>query len=662
MKRNLQINARIIFTIFTTILSSWSYAATYTATASGNWSNAATWGGTAPGFTIQTDNVVIPSGITVNLDGDLTINGLLAELNVNGTLTSSSSDLLMTTGAVNGSGAVVVDNAAFGPLSSLAMTGSFTANTMSTAIISLQTTSSMTINNMLTLAGVLQLNTGGSLSIGNNANIVLVGGRLVNNGGSLLLTNNYNVTYSGSANMTAGAELLGSGLRNVTVDVGASNALTLMDDLDVKGILTLTSGRLDLNDQHLTISGDLASSGDGSITTSAMSDITLASAASITGTLRLSNQSNTVNNLTVNIGASNQASISGDLIVNGNLALTSGILHLQNSNLNIAGNISDGGTAFISTTGNSDIEVSTATAPSGSLRFMTGTAVDDLTVNITNGGNVMLASNLMVNGTLDLNSGKLDIGNNTLTIGSSGSISGYNSNSYIITGVTGSVAMGLTTASSTSTVFPVGTANLYFPAAVKLNTGSNSGMVMVGVMPNIYANGTSGTDISLTRRAVDATWNIQSDISSNLNMNLQLMWNAAAEVNSFDRTACYISHYTSGSWDASAVMAAGTQGSMYTVTRANITSLSPFAVFEDESSSIAEHGTLTLTIYPNPSHDFLFIGNLHHATTLDIMNANGQVITTASLDGEDNSIAIKELPAGIYFIKVEGAVYKFTKM
>jgi len=656
---------RFIFLFISMSIGSWSYSATFTAVSSGDWSNPATWGGTSPGFNVLIDNVIIPAGISVNLDGDLTMNGLLAELSVNGTLTATSgSDLNMSVGSLNGSGSVIVDNAVFTALSTNTMTGTFTANTMTSSIANLQIASAFTVNNSLTLSsGIFTLNTGGSLIMGNNASIVITGGTLIKSGGTVSGTA-YNVIYTSAAgNTTGGAELSGSGLQNVTVDVGSNNTLTLTDDLTVKGVLTLTSGMLDLNDQHLTISGDLAASGDGTVTTSSMSDITLASAVSIAGTLRFSNTSNTVDNFTVNVGTGNQVSIAGDLTINGNLALTSGILHLQSSDLEIAGNISDGGTAFISTTGNVDIEVSTATAPSGSLRFSSGNAVNDLTVNITNGGTLVIASNLLINGTLDFNSGKLDIGNNTLTIGASGSISGYNSNSYIITGSTGSVAMGLTTASPAASVYPVGTANLYFPASVRLNSGSNSGMVMVGVMPNIYSNGTSGTDISLTRKAVDATWNVQSDISSNLNMNLQLMWAAAAEVNGFDRTSCYISHYTSGNWDVSAAMAASSQGGMYNITRTSITSLSPFAVLGSESTGIAESGkTMAVSVYPNPSSDFLFINNLSEVTEVEIMNTNGQVLATASLDQVNNSITVKDLPSGVYFIRIGNSFSQFTKM
>src|ERR1700751_3693477 len=79
-------------------------AITYTATQSGNWSSALTWGGTgSPGSTVGTvDNVVIPAGISVTLDMDVTVNSLVSYINVAGSLTSATNSLTITQGAIQG--------------------------------------------------------------------------------------------------------------------------------------------------------------------------------------------------------------------------------------------------------------------------------------------------------------------------------------------------------------------------------------------------------------------------------------------------------------------------------------------------------------------------------------------------------------------------------
>jgi len=376
-----------------------------------------------------------------------------------------------------------------------------------------------------------------------------------------------------------------------------------------------------------------------------------------------------VNNLTLNVGSGNQARISGPLRINGVLALTSGALVLESSDLDISGNISGSGTATISSNGNSNIMINTPIAPTGSLQFTAGSnTVNNFTVNIMNGGAVSIASNMNVNGNLNFMSGRIDITNFALNMGNSATITGYNSNSYIITGTTGSVAMALTAGSATATIFPVGTTTYYLPASVKLNAGSGSGTVMVGVMPNVYAKGTTGTDITLVQHAVDATWDVKSSVSSGLNMDLQLMWAAAAEVNGFDRSSCYISHYTAGKWDLSAKTAAtSVSGGLYAVTRTGITSNSPFAVFDNSTTTgVTEVNRLSgIYIYPNPVSDKVYLNfnaSGNEAVNVEILNVNGQVMASAEVTHEGESIDVSQLPAGIYYIRVDGTFSKFTKM
>src|SRR6202008_560333 len=96
----------IVLLVFTTTFSS---AATFTAVASGNWSSSTTWGGSVPPTTIASDQVIISSGINVVIDNNVTLNGSFSQLNVNGTLSSSSSTILtVVIGTVSGSGVINV--------------------------------------------------------------------------------------------------------------------------------------------------------------------------------------------------------------------------------------------------------------------------------------------------------------------------------------------------------------------------------------------------------------------------------------------------------------------------------------------------------------------------------------------------------------------------
>jgi hypothetical protein len=303
-----------------------------------------------------------------------------------------------------------------------------------------------------------------------------------------------------------------------------------------------------------------------------------------------------------------------------------------------------------------------------------GNTVNNLTINILDGGAIKINSGLVVNGILNFMKGHIDMGGNNLQIAGSGSITGASSTAYVITAMFGSLSMNLTAGNSTAVTYPLGTAALYLPASISLNTGSASGMVSVGVFPHVFGHGTTGTLISATQHAVDATWDIQTNFTSNLNMNIELMWQAAAEVNGFDRSKAYISHFINGSWDAmAATNAIAEANGMYGLKKTNITSLSPFAVFDqstttgiDVSSSIT---TKTgFSIYPNPVSDNLLIEStiLPANSILRICDINGKTLSTIKLNDMKTMVPVTNLKPGCYYIKMSDqnseTVAKFIKM
>ena len=75
-------------------------------------------------------------------------------------------------------------------------------------------------------------------------------------------------------------------------------------------------------------------------------------------------------------------------------------------------------------------------------------------------------------------------------------------------------------------------------------------------------------------------------------------------------------------------------------------------------------GSGTLTIYPNPTNDVLFVETRRATslpgTTYRITNLMGQTILSGSINAETQQIDIKKLPAGMYFITVGGQPVKFV--
>src|SRR6185312_15888730 len=94
------------------LVSGVASATTYTAVISGNWSLSATWGGTAPAFTLgANDIVIVPLGVTVTMDQNVTLNGSLSELNVLGTLSALPNIKLNDiSGTIAGTGTINVAN------------------------------------------------------------------------------------------------------------------------------------------------------------------------------------------------------------------------------------------------------------------------------------------------------------------------------------------------------------------------------------------------------------------------------------------------------------------------------------------------------------------------------------------------------------------------
>lgn len=574
-------------------ITSLSYGATFTAIASGNWSSTTTWGGSVPPSNITSDQVIIPSGVNVTMDNNVTLNGAIAVLNVEGTLSSASSTALtIMAGTVSGTGTIHAGSLTCETAAVLSFTGSITANTLVCNALNLLVAADIMVSQSLQLgSGILNLQTGSSLDVGTNATIVVSGGAITLSGGTVGLSGLYNVSYI-SASSIAGVELTGSGLNDVSVNVGPANTVTLSGNLNVSGTLYLTTGTLVLAGHNLTITGNLASSGTGNISSTVSSDISISTPASLSGVLTFSSSGNAVNNFTVSIG--------GD-------------------------------------------------------------------------GSVTLGSDIMVQGILNLVSGYLNTGNYNVEIGMSGSISGGANTSYVITGMNGSLSMHLTAGAPVATIFPVGTSTHLCPTAVLLNSGSASGQVYVGVAANVYAQGTSGVDISATQPVVDATWFIHSDITSNLNMLLTLMWEASAEVNAFDRNAAYISHNVSGSWDAVTTASANIESSgMYSMSRNSITSLSPFAVFDQNTipTAVADEPAdlIAFDIYPNPAADFV---NVKYPTPtiptyIEVVNILGAKLYSARLTRTNMIIPVEKYLPGNYFIRIYNdnmsTVKKFVKM
>ncbi len=334
MKKNYSFLKPFLLTILAAIFYSTVYAVNYTAVASGNFSSKLTWmnGNVPPASLKAGDKVSIANGINVTLDQNVLLT-LAANLEVDGTLMGGAGYVLqVNNGTLTGSGDIDIDSMSCGTLSGLAFTGNYSVNSFYTTNAMMAAGAKITVNKTLYLSGGAMTIASGTLNLSNGATIVVSTGSLKVTGGSADLTSNYNLIYKG-VSVLAGMELNGAGLQAVEVDMTGANEVSLSADVMLMGMLTLTSGYMNLNGHTLTFAtgADLSASGTGAFKGSGSSDIEVTTATGLTGALRFSlTGDNVLGDLTINCsGSSAVVKLGTELRINGQLELLKGHLHLQ---------------------------------------------------------------------------------------------------------------------------------------------------------------------------------------------------------------------------------------------------------------------------------------------------------------------------------------------
>ncbi|MEO9966787.1 MAG: DUF2341 domain-containing protein [Reichenbachiella sp.] len=258
--------------------------------------------------------------------------------------------------------------------------------------------------------------------------------------------------------------------------INDGHSMSMSDDA-VVGSLTLEgTGSLDLNGMTLEFTGDC-------ITLNGSGAVDVSTAGSTIGYVNPNVIEQCVTGMTYNnlytYGISGSTKyLTGDLVVNGEMNLTSpagtdaffDVQELGTSNdfdIAVAGDwisqitfIARSGTVTFD--GTSDQAIST----SG------GETFNNLTIN-NSGGNVNLGSELTTTGALTLTQGNIDLDINDLNITSTASIVGGDINAYIIADGVGVLRHAITALSTTYT-FPIGDVDDYAPFSFTLNQGTLS--------------------------------------------------------------------------------------------------------------------------------------------------------------------------------------------
>jgi hypothetical protein len=716
----------------------------FTAVTSGDWTDPATWGGTAPTGTVSNENIVIPSGITVNLNTNVTFSGLLNNFTVDGTLNSSGTSWLeIQTGTFAGNGDIDIQRIEFnGLLVTYSFSGDMTVNTFANSGSLLAITAQVTVSDSLYLeSGTFTLNTGGNLMVAADSKIVRDGGSLATSGGIFNAGGAYHVHYIGGSK-TSGLEINSPNMQDVMIGLdNNSDVVTLGSDLIVDGNLQLNTGTLNVASNDLEIHGNLSIQSGAALATTAASNlmietgsnlnsglvftggsavdqfminytgtgsVMLNSSLAIAGELQLHDGTLSVesgstltmsagsliqvmdgelqgnggtftgtasydveyladstittglevtgtglNDVEMNLGEG-ELILDDDVSVGGELELVSGILDLNANNLVVNGSFIQSILTPIKGNVDSDLHLNITSVGNDTIYFISSDSdLDQFIVDIT-GGDLVLGSELHIHDELIMTSGNISLMNYDLIIEENADITGFSNTRYIMTPNQGMLQMHVAL-SSPYKVFPIGTASSYSPASIQQGSGAAAGNFMVKAFNGVFTGGTenSGFNSASGGSVVNRTWLIESDAST-LDVNLKLGWMVTSEVNGFDRTSAYISHYMNNDWDTQAASSASAgANSTFELTRTGLTSLSPFAVAdEDAELTVDENELLTIDLYPNPCTDVMNIsysdnGNEYMFQITDLSGRNYDI----AANGE-NQMDVSTLSQGTYLLKM----------
>lgn len=390
-----------------------TYAATFTAVTSGDWDSAVTWGGTAPGENIDgNDQIIISTGITVNLNVDVTLDHSLASLNINGEL-SGQNNLTVNSGTLTGTGELVVNQLIITKDAVVLTLGSITAEVLETTATSLSFSNNLQVNSRLVLkAGTLTVDNNASLNLANDATINLAGGKILLAGNALIkVDGRYNLEFTGNSQSTSVATFSLENINNVILNLDSDASLTLSTPLVFHGTLELVNGNLNLNGFSLIVHGNIDATDSGTIiTTGNVGEEIEFTGESTGGHLSFSNETNLVYRLHLN--APNavvqlNANVSAELV-----SMTDGDLILNSHSLTISNNIQSSVRASLIGDAHASLTIE-GTLSDSHLYFAENA---EILASLTIQDNINLDSKLTIEDTLDIQQSYLSITGGELTI------------------------------------------------------------------------------------------------------------------------------------------------------------------------------------------------------------------------------------------------------
>jgi hypothetical protein len=393
----------------------------FTAVVSGAWSSATTWGGVGPGTTVSSQDVIIPTGITVDLDVDVTFSGLVINtFTVDGTLNSTANhNIWMTGGAFAGSGTVDVHRLSFsGLLTTASFTGSLTVNTLQNQGSALALAAFVTISDTLDLdGGSILINTGGNVSLMTDANVRVDAGTLATGGGVFTTTTSYDVWYYGTSK-TSGLEVNSTNLGDLhlMLDDNLQILTQGINNLVINGALDMQTGQLDISNNHITLKGDIVVSTGSLLISSATTDITVMGSGPTADGLRFTATSS-VHDIEIDRSPNGSCKLGTSVACAGTIFLTDGDFILMSGatltmNAGSKVQVTDGdfvqnGGVF---DGTASYDVNFVGGSHTSGVELTGSGLNNVMLGMSSmSDTVMLDDDVTINGNLDMSTGMMSL-------------------------------------------------------------------------------------------------------------------------------------------------------------------------------------------------------------------------------------------------------------
>lgn len=273
---------------------------------------------------------------------------------------------------------------------------------------------------------------------------------------------------------------------NLTINSANATGQLQTNSLTVASNVTITAGTLNANNLNLTLGGNWSRTGTFTPGTGTVT-FNGTAAQGISGATTFN--SVTISNTSAAVTANAAHTIGGTLTLNGSTQLADG-----GNTITANGNVANSGTH----SGAGKILLG-----GGAVQQLSGSGTY-ANLEISNGNGATLTGSPTINGTLTFTNGDITTGSNTLTIASTGSVSGAGTASHVV----GNVAKGYSATGSFT--YPLGDGTNYTPILVNMTSLGTAGNLTASVTNTDHPNSTATTSGVDPNKSINRYWTLKN--------------------------------------------------------------------------------------------------------------------------------------------------------